>query len=239
MTIPILKVVDLDKVFTVCVDVSKEGLGGVLTQEGHIICYESQTLKEHKRNYVTHDLELLFVIYALKMWQNYIMGKKFLLLTGNNGVKFFFSQSNLNPRQERWLAFLSEFDFEVRHIKGKENKVVDALRRRVHGLFEINISSAGSDLEHRIKATGNNDENYTKTVAELQNTTKNSDKIDLSLDRNGLLQFKNRIYIPDSTKLKLIVLDEVHKKPYSGHPGYEKMITALRKLFYWPNMKVK
>jgi hypothetical protein len=31
-TTPILKVADLDKYFTVCVDASKEGLGGVLTQ---------------------------------------------------------------------------------------------------------------------------------------------------------------------------------------------------------------
>ena len=31
----------------------------------------------------------------------------------------------------------------------------------------------------------------------------------------------------------------MHKKPYSGHPGYQKMITTLRKLFYWPNMKGK
>jgi hypothetical protein len=40
-TTPILKVADLDKDFTVCADGSKEGLGGVLTQEGHVICYES------------------------------------------------------------------------------------------------------------------------------------------------------------------------------------------------------
>jgi hypothetical protein len=37
-TAPILRVVDPDRDFIVCVDVSKEGLGGVLTQEGHIIC---------------------------------------------------------------------------------------------------------------------------------------------------------------------------------------------------------
>ena len=40
-SMPILKVVDLDKDFRVCVDASKEGLGGVLIQEGHVICYES------------------------------------------------------------------------------------------------------------------------------------------------------------------------------------------------------
>jgi hypothetical protein len=85
------------------------------------------------------------------------------------------------------LAFLREFDFEVRHIKGKENKVDDALRRRVHGIFEINISKAKSNLEQRIKVAGNNDENYTKTMAEFRNNRKNSDKTYLSLDRNGLL----------------------------------------------------
>jgi hypothetical protein len=84
-TAPILKVADPDKDFTICVDASKEGLGGVLTQEGHIICYESWKLKEHERNYVTHDLELAAVIHTLKMWRHYIMGRKFLLLTDNSG----------------------------------------------------------------------------------------------------------------------------------------------------------
>jgi hypothetical protein len=150
------------------------------------------------------------------------MGRKFLLLTNNSGVKFLFSQPDLNARQARWLAFLSEFDFEVRHIKGKENKVVDALSRRIHGLFEINISRAERDLEKRIKVASNNDENYIKTVEDLRNNAENLDITDLSLDRNGLLRFKNRLYIPDSAELKLTVLGEVHKKPYSRHPGYQK-----------------
>jgi hypothetical protein len=75
------------------------------------------------------------------------MGKKILLLTDNSGVKYLFSQPDLNARKVRWLAFLSEFDFEVRHIKGKENKVADALSRRVHGLFELNVSRVEIDLE--------------------------------------------------------------------------------------------
>jgi hypothetical protein len=218
-TAPILKVADPDKDLTIYVDVSKDGLGGVLTQEGHVICYESWKLKEHEQNYVTHDLELAVVIHALKMWRHYLMGKKFLLLTDNSGVKYMFNQLDLNARQARWLAFLIEFDFEVRHIKGKENKIADALSRRVHGLFEINISRVESDLEHRIRTIGINNENYTKIMAEVQNSTTNSDKPNLCIDKKGLLRFKNRLYIPDSAELKLIVLDEVHKKPYSGHPG--------------------
>ena len=106
MTAPILKVADPDKDFIVCVDVSKQGLGGVLTQEGHVIFYESWKLKEHERNYVTHDLQLVVVINSLKMWRHYIMGRKFLLLTDNSGVKYLFSQPYLNGRQVRWLALL-------------------------------------------------------------------------------------------------------------------------------------
>ena len=40
-TTPVLKVVDPSKDFVVCTNASKEGLGGVLTQECHVICYES------------------------------------------------------------------------------------------------------------------------------------------------------------------------------------------------------
>ena len=35
------------------------------------------------------------------------------------------------------MAFLSEFDFEVKHIKGKENRVEDALSQRSHEVYEI------------------------------------------------------------------------------------------------------
>ncbi len=42
-----------------------------------------------------------------------------------------FDQPNINARKARWLATLSEFDFELRYIKGKENRVADALSRRV------------------------------------------------------------------------------------------------------------
>jgi hypothetical protein len=130
---------------------------------------------------------LAVAIHALKMWQHYIMGINFLLLMDNSGVKYLFSQPDLNARQARWLAFLREFDFEVRNIKGKGNKVANALSRRVHGLFEINVSRAKSDLEQRIRTIGINEKNYTKLVTELQNTTENSDKSDLSIHKNGLL----------------------------------------------------
>ena len=49
--------------------------------------------------------------------------------------------------------------------------------------------------------------------------------------------FKDRLYVPNVPKVKLLILDEVHKTPYSGHPGYQNTITMLRKYYFWPNMK--
>jgi hypothetical protein len=51
------------------------------------------------------------------------MGKKFELGTDHSGLKYLFEQPTLNVRQTRWLEFLSEYDFDIRHIKEKENKV--------------------------------------------------------------------------------------------------------------------
>jgi hypothetical protein len=59
-------------------------------------------------------------------------------------------------------------------------------------------------------------------MVEFQNSIAKLYKRDISIDNKGLLRFKNRLYIPDSKDLKLTVLDEVHKKPYYGHPGYQK-----------------
>jgi hypothetical protein len=53
----------------------------------------------------------------------------------------------------------------------------------------------------------------------------------------GLLTYKRRLYIPDCDKLKRSIMDDLHKIPYTGHPGYQKMITATGKQFYWPVMK--
>jgi hypothetical protein len=128
---PILKIADPNEYFVVCTDACKEGLGGVLTQKDHVVCYESRKLKDHERNYATHDLELATIVHALKMWRHYLMGKIFELRTNHCGLKHLFGQPTLNARQTRWMEFLSEYEFEIKHIKGKENQVVDALNKEL------------------------------------------------------------------------------------------------------------
>ena len=106
-TAPILRIADPNKDFVVCTDACNDGLGGVLTQEGHVIAYESRKLNIHENNYAMYDLELAAVIHALKMWRHHLIGRKFTLMTDNKGLKYLLDQPNLNARQARWLAFLS------------------------------------------------------------------------------------------------------------------------------------
>jgi hypothetical protein len=63
----------------------------------------------------------------------------------------------------------------------------------------------------------------------LKRNEENIQSTDINIDKSGLLRLKNRLYIPNSTELKMIIIDELHKNPYSGHPGYEEMITTLNK----------
>ena len=87
---PVLKVANPEKDFVVCTDACGKGLGGVLMQENHMICYESRKMKEHEKNYATHDLELAAIVHALKMWRHYLMGRRFELRTGHDGLKYLF-----------------------------------------------------------------------------------------------------------------------------------------------------
>jgi hypothetical protein len=125
-TTPILKVPDMDKEFLVCTDTSKEGLGRVLMQDGRVIAYISRKLRKHEENYATHDLELLAIVYALRVWRHYLIGQKFELKTDHCGLQHIFTQSDLNTRQRHWSELLSEYDFEITYIKGTVNRVEDA-----------------------------------------------------------------------------------------------------------------
>jgi hypothetical protein len=78
------------------------------------------------------------------------MGKRFELRTNQCGLKYLFEQPTFNSRQTRWLEFLSEYDFDINHIKGKENKVFDALSRRVHLMHATSVNMHRSDLKRII-----------------------------------------------------------------------------------------
>ena len=85
----------------------------------------------------------------------------------NKGLKYLLDQPNLNARQARWLAFLSEYNFEIQHIKGKENKVVDALNRNARLNFVAAVNTYKTDLKEQLEEGIKLDENYHKLQANV------------------------------------------------------------------------
>jgi ribonuclease HI len=125
-------------------------------------------LKEHERDYATHDLELAAIVHALRKWRHYLMGNNIELRTDHNGLKNLFHHPTLNARKTGWLECLSEYDFDIKHIKGKENKVADELNKRVHELHATTIIMYQSDLKEKITEAAKSDLQYRELVEKLQ-----------------------------------------------------------------------
>jgi hypothetical protein len=62
-----LNIVDPNENFVVCTDVCKEGLVGVLAENGYVNSYEYINLKENERNYAMHDLKLVTIVNTLNI----------------------------------------------------------------------------------------------------------------------------------------------------------------------------
>jgi hypothetical protein len=155
-------------------------------------------LKEHERHYATHDLDLEAIVHALKMWRHYLMGKWFKLRIDHNGRKYLFEQPTLNSRKSRWLEFLSVYEFDIKHIKGKENKVDDALSIRVHELHATTISMYQSNLKEIILEDANSDLQYMEIITKLQQGILQQKIEDCKLGNDDILMYKSRIYVPNS-----------------------------------------
>jgi hypothetical protein len=129
-TAPVLAQPDTEKPFDVYCDASGSGLGCVLMQEGRVIAYASRQLRRHEEHYPTHDLELVVVVHALKIWRHYLLGNICHIYTDHKSLKYIFTQLELNMRQRRWLELIKDYELEIHYHPGKANVVADALSRK-------------------------------------------------------------------------------------------------------------
>jgi len=73
-------------------DTSIKGLRCGLMQQGRVVAYATRQLKDHEKNYPTHDLELAVVVYALKIWRHYLYGEDCEIHTDYQSLKYIISQ---------------------------------------------------------------------------------------------------------------------------------------------------
>ena len=127
---PILVLPDFQKIFQVKCDASGFAIGVVLSQEDRPIAYFNEKLNEEKEKYSTYDKEFYAIIQTLKKWRHYLSPKEFVLYSDNHALQFISQQEKLNQKHAKWVEYMQNFTFVIKHISGTANKVVDALRRK-------------------------------------------------------------------------------------------------------------
>jgi hypothetical protein len=104
----------------------------VLMQDFHVEAYASRWLMDHEEHYLTHDLDLAYVVHALKVWRYYLMKKRCELYTNHMSLKYTFMQPNLSLGPRRWLELIEDYDLGINYHLRKANVVADAWSQRPH-----------------------------------------------------------------------------------------------------------
>ena len=88
---PVLTLSEGTKGFVMYCDASRVGLGCVIMQHGKVIAYASRKLKVHMRNYQAYDLELVAMVFALKIWSHYLYGVHVDVFTDHKSLQYVFT----------------------------------------------------------------------------------------------------------------------------------------------------
>ena len=99
-------------------------------------------------------------------------------------------KKTLNARQARWIAFLSKYVFIFRHIKGKENIVVDALSKKQHELHTVLISGYELEFKNMLKTISSNDSEYNKLMEKYTNMLDYTEDSAYHIDVEGFVDLK-------------------------------------------------
>jgi len=116
-------------------DASDSAVGAVLQQlinsQWCPIAFFSKKLQPAETRYSTFDRELLAIYLAIKHFLHFIEGRTFHVITDHKPLTFTLSSHSdkYTPRQIRHLDYISQFTNDIRHVKGTDNVVADALSR--------------------------------------------------------------------------------------------------------------
>ena len=120
---------------SIMTDASDIAVGAVLQQfhQGNWrpIAYFSKQLKPNEKKYSTFDRELLAVYLSIKHFRHFVEGRAFHVKTDHKPLTSALrtSTSKHTPRQARQLDYIAQFTTDLRHVKGTDNPVADALSR--------------------------------------------------------------------------------------------------------------
>jgi hypothetical protein len=133
-TAPILAPPNDEGEYVLDTDGSSTGLGAVLQlrkgEELHVIAYASRCLSRAERNYNTTRRELLAVVFGLKQFWPFLLGRHFLLRVDHSSLTYLRRTPEVMGQAARWLEFIEEFNFTIQHRSGVSHGNCDAFSRR-------------------------------------------------------------------------------------------------------------
>ena len=252
-------------------DASGEGLGAVLAQQQddgqiHPIAFLSRSLSQHERNYGITELETLGLVWAVKIFRPYILGRRCIVFTDHSACTSLLSSTNPSPKMARWAMTIQEHDLDIRHRSGKSNRVADALSRNPLPVFSVlqfgpavNAVQSGvtepqvhpSQCESDIGMLQRADEELLPIFDFLEcdilpRCGKQARR--LALERSnfevieGVLYYENPA-VPDCWRiavpknLRSTLLKESHGGKFAGHFAERKVYVTLRTRYWWKGMR--
>lgn len=131
---PVLAMPNDVDMFILDTDACDQTIGAVLSQvqDGveRVIAYASRSLDKREMNYCITRKELLAIVYSLKYFKQYLMGRAFKIRTDHAPLTWLRHTPDPVGQQARWLEIMEEFDFQVEHRPGVRHGNADALSRR-------------------------------------------------------------------------------------------------------------
>lgn len=221
---------------TLMTDASDTAVGAVLQQfveeSWRPIAYFSHKLSPPETRYSTFDRELLAVYLAIKHFQHYVEGQSFTVFTDHKPLTYslFSNSTRYSPRQLRHLDYISQFTSDIRHVKGKDNPVADALSRidiqAVHQLppsTDFTAIAAAQQSDQELQQLRSTSTSLNFTDVPLPGT----DYVLVCDQSTG----KPRPYIPSTFRYSLF--ETLHSL---SHPGIRATQHLLTSNYVWPNI---
>jgi hypothetical protein len=257
-TTPVLVMPEMEKQFSIYYDAFRQGLGCLLMQDGHVVGYASRQLRKHEEHYPTHGLELAVVVYALKIWRHYQIGKRCEVYSDHRSLKYIFTQPDLNLRQRRWLELIKDYDLGINYHPGKANLVADALSHRTYliGLIvetmpfdlceeldklnlrlTVNTGLVTMELDSMLSLDIRKGQMEGEKLQEIKRNIAKGKSLGFIEDEQGVLWYKRKICVSDDKEIKNLILREAHNSAYSIHLGGNKMYQDLKLSYWWYGMK--
>ena len=166
-----------------------------------------------------------------------MVGSLFFIRTDQHNLKYILEQRIDTPTQQKWITKLLGYSFVVKYKKGRENKVPDALSRVQSSVDNSSPAASLYSISFpcplwldSLKDSCKSDGGYQDLLSKLVDSNHPS-QAGYSL-QNGLILYKNKIYLSPTSSLIPLLLQQLHDNPIGGHSGYLKTFHRVKQDFY-------